>query len=149
MRLIPEHQPSFTRHLDDSVAALPAVAVDAARRAVLGTSAVMFDTAGHSLLRGDHGSLATSPRRTRPCVRPVTSFPSCVAPPRARQVYRQHLSVLHAIDHAERFEVRLRARPTGFSPSDVPEIQRAMTDLGHALVDAAQWCAVVARSRYR
>ncbi len=143
-RLIPERQPSFTRHLDASVASMPAIAVDAGRRAVLGTSAVLFDTAGQSLLRGDRSRLPPL-LESRVALDETRDFLSLVrSTAESEEVYQQHLSVLHAIDHAERFIARLEARPLPSGAVEAIEVREAMTELGHALTDAARWCALMA-----
>lgn len=99
-RLVPERVPSLTRYLDRSVAAIPSVAVEAARRAASAVAGALFRLALTTSPLGDVRSL-DEPRealaRIREFMGNVRSSPDEPA------VHRRHLSVLHATDHLERF----------------------------------------------
>jgi len=109
--LIPEHESLLTRHLDRSVTRIPEVAVEAARRAAALAAFHLFQEARSG------GRVA--PPRTRHGLIPATEVRSALlrirgflgqvhTPPDTGVEHARHLSVLHAVEHLERFSALLR-----------------------------------------
>ena len=103
-RIVPERGSVLTKNLDDSIAEVPAVAVETARRTVNGIAieiihgvqSLLEETARQewavrTLREADHALL-----RTRQFMSHVKSGPD------TDRVHREHISVLHAIDHLDR-----------------------------------------------
>ncbi len=102
-RWIPERGPVLTRLLDPSVASLPSVAVDTARRTVLDIAAVALDVVREALggtRRPDSPTrLAAADRAlvdTREFLQGVRTSAE------SGREHQLHISVLHAIDHLDR-----------------------------------------------
>jgi phosphate:Na+ symporter len=104
IRMVPERGPRLTRHLDPSVARLPAVALEAARRTVAGTLATAATLGRHALEPGRPGpARGASEAAVREALRELRAFLAEVrTPPAPEGPYREHLDLLHAIDHVER-----------------------------------------------
>lgn len=111
-RLIPERGSPYTRNLDPSVAELPAVAIEAARRSVVGVAAAQIDVAC-PLIDGSEGDART------PSLDPITEALHEIreflrhvrtAPDLATE-HPRHLGVLHALDHLDRLDESLREPP--------------------------------------
>jgi phosphate:Na+ symporter len=107
-RLVPERGAALTRNLDPTVAEIPAVGVEAARRTVLGIAAAEIDIASDVI--GGPAARAVTTRlepvrdalaRTREFLRHIRTSPS------ATGVHESHLAVLHALDHLDRLEEAL------------------------------------------
>ncbi len=103
IRMVPERGASLTRHLDPSVAEVPAVAVEVARRTVLAIASEAVHVAVEVLRRMDGGpspaSLVPTGRalgETRTFLRGVRTSPSLTLE------HGRHLAVLHALDHLDR-----------------------------------------------
>lgn len=110
--LVPEREMRLTRHLDRSVAEVPAVAVEAARRAVTETADVVLDLARDVVVRGTGGAPDRARRveRARAALNEVRRFLSLVrTPPDMADDYARHLRVLHASDHLDRLLDALEA----------------------------------------
>jgi len=103
-RIVPERGSVLTRNLDDSIVEVPAVAVETARRTVNGIAVeiingvqVLLEEKGRQewavriLREADHALL-----RTRQFMSNIKSGPD------TDRVHREHISVLHAIDHLDR-----------------------------------------------
>jgi phosphate:Na+ symporter len=112
-RLVPEAGPVLTRHLDPSVAQVPAVAVETARLAVIDTAAALLH-----LLPGGPARPGRMPpasvvlQQADEALGAVRRFLAGVrAPPDAPHAVRSHQSVLHAIDHLDRLIETLRDAP--------------------------------------
>jgi len=102
-RLVPERGPELTRYLDASVASVPSLAVDAARRTVLQTAGLLTGAARATLKDGlrDRSipqTLATADRALAEVRRFLADIRSSPETPRE---HTRHLDVLHAIDHLE------------------------------------------------
>jgi phosphate:Na+ symporter len=141
-RLIPEEEPVLTRHLDPSVANVPAVAVEAARRTAMGAAAVA--------VRGVLARLTDDPHlrpRTADDFAAVTHALSEVrrflaaagttaGPPRE---HNRQLAVLHAIDHLEQLVAHTRRAPTSARLRGDPKIARTADHLAGSLREAIPW----------
>jgi phosphate:Na+ symporter len=112
-RLVPEGAPSLTRNLDPSVAEVPAVAVEAARRAAVDVAGVLFErTVGKISGRGHFqaGSRAGHPEHdAKEALVQIRTFLTRIhSPPGSGDQFGRHLSVLHASDHLDRLRRALR-----------------------------------------
>jgi phosphate:Na+ symporter len=119
-RLIPDRGPRLTRHLDASLVQLPTVAIEAARRTVLGIAAVLT-TALRDAVR--HAALPTfevldAVTAADLALDDTRRFMTGVRAPGGAGIDHAHLSTLHAIDHLERLTGRLREPPRGRPGSD-------------------------------
>ena len=144
--LVPEREPSLVRHLDRSVLEVPDVAVEAARRS---TEAVALE-----LFRGFRGLLATGQDADRGRREPLPPEDQVLtaALDRIREfleqvrtspdqgtMHRRHLSVLHAVDHLDRFRMALddlpteRGRVRGGVVDGIPEVGEAAATLQKVL----------------
>lgn len=105
-RWLPERGPALTRHLDDTVLQTPAVALEAARRALRETAAETLELAAGGL----DGSQVVEPAalRVRQAPELVREFLTKVpAQPDADAVPRLRLALMHAVDHLTRLQSRL------------------------------------------
>lgn len=139
IRMIPDRGAELTRHLDPSVAEIPSVAIEAARRAVLSVAALEVEAARHalanggpSLLDGVHATLTQAFRETRAFLGHVRTSPDG-ADTRAR-----HLAVLHALDHLERLEETLRETRGRTIPDD-PATRRLRSRIVALLEGTGLW----------
>jgi phosphate:Na+ symporter len=110
-RIAPDRGPDFTRHLDPTVARVPAVAAEAARRSVMDIAAALIGELDRML--GDTArpvALGTLLERADSGLDEVRRFLGRTASPDAEQI-GHHLSVLHAMEHLERLIERLRDWP--------------------------------------
>lgn len=139
IRLVPERGPVLTRHLDDSILQIPSVAVDTARRTSRGI-------AGH-LVRQLQSAACRPASRTIDRVsidaadvalREVRAFLGRIPTSGgSRDEHAMHLSVLHALDHLERLEERLRSRPRMHPDDD--QFNQLRDDTCHQLGSLATW----------
>jgi phosphate:Na+ symporter len=119
-RIVPEHEQTLTRHLDPSVAQLPPVAVEAARRVVMDTVAVVARVL-HAALR--------LPRRERLDTTALDAAAAALhgtrrflAGVRSSGDTAEHallLSLHHAMDHLDRLIERVRHNTPETVPDDV------------------------------
>lgn len=131
-RVLPERGLPATRHLDESVAQVPAVAVEAARRATAEIAQVLFDPDSVVRAKPDEAEILDADRaldRVRAFLARVRTSPEDA------EVHRRHQSVLHAIDHLERLREALLTpdHPTGLQDPDVARLRQRVADaLGRA-----------------
>lgn len=112
MRIVPERGPVLTRHLDDSILEIPAVAVDTAARTTKGTAAHLVRELQSAVCRPSRAIDDAAIGVADAALRDVRSFLGRIpVSGGAPAEHATHLSVLHAIDHLDRLEERLRARP--------------------------------------
>lgn len=133
-RMVPERGLPATRHLDVSVQRVPAIAVEAARRATAEVAATLFAPelvnepvrAAASL---DIDSADRALDQVRHFLAGVRTTPGEEAP------HVRHQSVLHAIDHLERLREALTESDDGRARDD-PEIRRTTAIVTDALARA-------------
>jgi phosphate:Na+ symporter len=142
VRLLPERGPAPTRYLDPSVARVPSVAVEAARRTVLEVGGALAGVLRSALERPERARLPLpvldacdggleETRRFLGRIRDAHDEP---------QVRPRHLALLHAIDHLDRLAERLRAH-TPRRPVAEPTFD-ALRSRAAAELDAVQaWLA--------
>lgn len=111
-RMVPDQGSSLTRNLDPSVAHIPAVGVEVARRAVLGIAAEEMRIAVAVLRRAEGGPTPPSLdpvtrglEETRTFLRGVRTSSDVAGE------HHRHLAVLHALDHLDRLDEALREPP--------------------------------------
>ncbi|MEK9508683.1 Na/Pi symporter [Gemmatimonadota bacterium Y43] len=138
-RLVPDRRPSITRNLDPSVAALPAVATEAARLTVMKIGATL---AGQ--VRAVVDGRATAPRRgvaemTAGALAEVRAFLGGVrTPPELVAEHQRHLQVLHAIDHLDRLAESLDEAPDARRLTAIERFL-PLAEIGGALDLATAW----------
>lgn len=140
-RLVPEVRPSLTRNLDPSVARLPDIAVESARRSTMGVADVLLgalarraEVEGEGAPGAAGGGAAPSAdaasdlREVTPALAAIRAFLSRVATdPDEPGQFERHLSVLHALDHLDRLD-EVRRRPVSADvgdPAPVPFLTEA------------------------
>jgi phosphate:Na+ symporter len=139
-RAVPERGDSLDRHLDDSVTAIPMVAVEVARRTTLAASAVSLRAAWSQIAPVSVPRTELVPE-AQGALTHTRRFLAAVRTSDGEDTYRRHLAVLHAIDHSERLaEAALEVRHRGAMLLD-PEIRDAAARLSAPLFDAGLWCA--------
>lgn len=105
--LIREKGPILTRHLDASVARMPPVAIEAARRSAMSVARLLFGRC--TVLLGNeappgYGELDLVVRPARDALVEIRRFFVGVRTSPADSVtHDRHLNVLHALDHLDRF----------------------------------------------
>jgi phosphate:Na+ symporter len=138
-RAVPESGQPITRHLDPSVAELPQVAVEAARRAVIETCDVVVTNfaaalrvARRSAIRMDElAAAADALRETRRFLARVRTADHDLE-------HARHLSVQHAIDHLGRLIDRLQNHtPTG--RTDDAAFDRLRSEAAHLAASLGKW----------
>lgn len=109
IRLVPEEGSELTRNLDPSVAEVPAVAVEVARRTVSriagAATKIAIDVFAGAPERSAAGALQQiqdALERTRGFLQHVRTSPAM------GDEHRRHLAVLHALDHVERLAEALK-----------------------------------------
>lgn len=108
-RLLPDRGPALTRHLDDSLLSVPAVALEATRRALSEAAAGLF-----AALRGIQTGAAADASRAaelREALERIQVFFARIpAEGEEAPVSRLRLAQVHAIDHLVRLQSRLQPR---------------------------------------
>jgi len=136
-RLVADPFPSPTRHLDPSVARIPSVAVEVARRTALEIGAELGSVAAASIARAP---ATPSPERMRVlhhALDDVRTFLARVSTgPEVGDTYERHVSVLHATDHLDRMARALRDAPPASTRAALtahePIVLRASEEIGEA-----------------
>jgi len=139
-RIVPDRDPSLVRYLDVTVASVPAVAVQAARKTALAATGVSFEAASELLTDGKASRIERA-RDARLALGQTRSFLGTVSSPAGNdETYDQRLSVLHAIDHGERLaDAILDVRHLEVVRRE-PELRGLADELFASLGDAAEWC---------
>jgi len=109
-RVLPDHGPALTRHLDNTVLQAPAVALEATRRALRETAAETFHVL-RTTLGGTAGGQTQEIQLRQALDRLQEFFPKI--PPVAEDEPLSQLRVeqLHAMDHLTRLQTRLSPPP--------------------------------------
>ena len=111
-RLIPEPEPTLTRHLHPSVAQLPPVAIEAARRSAEAVARVLFERCRLVLAAGDRAPVEDpygERRQAGEAIAQIRTFVSGLrTAPSQEDEHARHLSLLHAVDHLDGFMGALR-----------------------------------------
>lgn len=110
-RLVPERGPQLTRHLDPSVARVPEVATEAARRTMIKVGTMLVDELDALLALPRHATDPGMLSAVHNALRETTQFLGRVESREGAAEYERELAVLHAIDHLERLASRLERHP--------------------------------------
>ncbi len=113
-RIVRPLAPTYTSHLDPSVARTGHVAIEAARRAIVGIHHDLVQTCDHLLggvARLDEVRART--RRMHEAIHETRAFLALVSShPDAKGQYQRHVSVVHAADHIDRLaEAAVETQP--------------------------------------
>jgi phosphate:Na+ symporter len=102
IRLIPERGPAFTRHIDSSVAAIPAVAIEAARRTVKDITVSIIDEVS-KMIEGSPEEKSRMLDSAENALSQSRLFLSKIRSDKGstREEQDRHVSVLHVIEHNE------------------------------------------------
>jgi phosphate:Na+ symporter len=135
-RLLPERNTAATRHLDDTVAEVPAVAVEAARRATAEVAAriIIFLPAPGAADPGRRAGLEETALALLEIRRFLTRVRTSSDTPRE---HTRHQSVLHAVDHLERLLEALGEREAHVHGDT--EAQRTWREAAPLLDAARAW----------
>ncbi|MGV7929061.1 MAG: Na/Pi cotransporter family protein [Spirochaetota bacterium] len=103
-RAIPEKGSRLTRNLDMSVTNVASVAIETARRTVIGIAAVVMESLRRILnAESSFHNIADDIEEAGTALRETGRFLSRVrSQPESSEIHQRHLSVLHSIDHLER-----------------------------------------------
>lgn len=140
-RLVPERGPVLGRHLDASVADIPALAIDAARR-TLREIALLQATQVRALFSESAAPPASSadPRPTALALASTRDFLARIpAAASGTTEHARYLSVLHALDHGERLEEGLREALPGQRTLRAPELLATIAVATQGLDQVLAW----------
>jgi phosphate:Na+ symporter len=108
-RWLPDTETPLTRHLDESVLAVPEIALEATRRALAETAAELFDAARRRLAWGNRGYHDSGMPRVSAAIERIQPFLARIHHlPTDRPMSRSHVAQIHAIDHLLRLEDSLK-----------------------------------------
>jgi phosphate:Na+ symporter len=139
-RLVPDRSPGLTRYLDDAVADVPAVALEAARRSTIAIARLETAALAAILERGGAAADDSWQAEAANARQAVRAFLARVATgPDAPREYEQHLDILHALDHLERLAGRLAIAPPTPPPPAWRETLEAWGDVQLANALAREW----------
>ncbi|TVQ30500.1 MAG: Na/Pi cotransporter family protein [Phycisphaeraceae bacterium] len=143
MRIAPERGPQLTRYLDRAIASVPEVAVEAARRTVTDTAAVVVGVmarrlAGVGTEEQRHGTIELD--RADEALREVRSFlGEARVAPGSEQEHRRHVSTLHAADHLQRLiEAARETKRVRVARTD-PALAEMVKELADGAAEALRW----------
>jgi phosphate:Na+ symporter len=141
VRLVPERRRAMTNYLDDSVRALPPVAVEAARRTVVEIAAAVFEVARQVLQpRGIVGDRRDPLAAAREALGRTRAFLGGVrTSPEMENEHRRHLAVLHALDHVERMIEALEEVPAHDWLTPEGELHAVAAGTAGSLVEPLAW----------
>jgi phosphate:Na+ symporter len=103
VRLVPDRGPALTRHLDPSVATVPAVAIEAARRTIMDLAIEAVELARQRPRSWRDGRDGEERReRAEEAVRAARAFLAQVRTTPGTTEGARHVAALHALDHVDR-----------------------------------------------
>jgi len=111
-RILPDHEPALTRHLDNSVLEVPAVALEATRRALSETAAETFSALAAALSGTTKTGEALGLRLTRATEDLESFFRRIPATDDSQTIAATRVGQLHAMDHLTRLQKRLTPSPS-------------------------------------
>jgi len=101
-KLIPERVPSLVAHLDMSVAQIPAVAIEAARRSGTAIGQVLFESCLRLLERDGEGRTAAIPSSTKEEITRLRDFAASIGSASVDpEEHGRHIALLHLVDHLD------------------------------------------------
>jgi len=143
-RLLPSPDDALTEHLDPSVTEIPAVAIEVARRSVGAIGSALFQHTRAALrLREGHDRPPKSERLPDRGIFPLalSEVRTFLGGVRTSAVggdeHRRHLSILHAVDHLDRYVEAMEEFEEGRRPRDpMQRLSHARTLLDQGLIGA-------------
>jgi phosphate:Na+ symporter len=155
IRLVPERGPHLTRHLDPSLATVPPVAVEAARRTSRDVAGTLVAVLAGGLTRPGSPPDPVMVTAADEALHETRRFLGGLQMGQSASASDRHLAVLHTIDHLERVVERLRSTPTIASFDEetkaAAEVVRALLEPLHSSLTAdgplptGAWEALAAR----
>lgn len=137
-RIVPERGPVLTRHLDPSVARVPEIATEAARRTMIKVAAVLVDALDGLLHRPTpRAPDANTMEAVRQALGETTRFLGIVESWEGAAEFERELAVLHTIDHLERLAERIVRHPR--HPAFDPTLSRLYDHAHNELRQVRQW----------
>lgn len=134
-RLLPEHRPALTRHLDPALREVPALAIGAAVTTLRGVLGQAFAAAGRTVQGGGHPGPAAF-QALRQASEAAGELVERMPPGEPRMLARLN-DTLHLLDHVRQF-VRAAGKPARYRHLDVlPALRARATEFATALLDAA------------
>jgi phosphate:Na+ symporter len=111
-RLLPERESGLVRHLDDTLLSVPAVALEATRRALTETACVMMESILDQV-EGRHSAAAAARRADiKQALLRIGEFFARIPPLTADEpLSHMRVAQMHAIDHLTRLKPRLKPDP--------------------------------------
>lgn len=140
-RWVPDEGSTLTQHLSRAAADLPAIVVEAARRTAADIAAASFELTDRLLtsspqpsgVERELGAIDAALNATREHLRVVRSDPTTPG------VYREHVAVLHLLDHLHRLVEALGEKPNIRALSRHAVTTELTTKLAAGLRLAAPW----------
>ena len=111
-RMIPDHGPELTRHLDRTVLHVPAMALEASQRALMATAVGWFEWVRAGLVAGHQPNRSPSEEELRRALADISSFLAGV--PNAdgdSALVANRVAQVHALDHLTRLTSRWSRYP--------------------------------------
>jgi phosphate:Na+ symporter len=141
-RFVPEAEPELTRDLDRTVAALPPVALEAARRTLVRLFGAAAALTRDELSPESPHDAAEAEAQIVAIERGLVDVRRFVAGVQsgneATEVHARHLALLHATDHLARLVSACRERTSVAAARRDPTLGRIATDLRTALAPVAE-----------
>ncbi len=108
-RLLPDKGPALTRHLDATLLQVPAVALEATQRALVDIACATFEGV-RGVLDGEYGGVEQNQRlRIRQALQQTQNFFARIpATVEGESLLQPRLAQMHAIEHLQRLQTRLR-----------------------------------------
>ena len=126
-RMLPDHGPALTRHLDDSVLQLPSVALEATRRSLSETAAEAFVAVREGLVSAHSAPTEARQARVRQAlVRLQEFFPRIPAVASDQPWSQRRVSQMHALEHLARLQSSMVPPPSVRHVLDDPRLAPAL-----------------------
>ena len=140
-RYIPERGSALTRNLDDSVTKVAPVAVETARRTVIGIAALVMGSLRRLVLAEvTYRDIADDIEGAQTALAETGRFLGKVSSESASaEVHHQHISVLHAIDHLERLTDACKEIEEVRTVAHIEELRAIALEKLDQLDDVVKW----------
>ena len=137
--LVPDRTPALTRNLSSSAHAVPAVAVEAARRTARAIAAELLAAMQARLRGAPPGRNGGGAGEASAALAETARYLGEVHTTDGGDAYGRHVSVLHAVDHLERLAAALEQRePARIVPADA-DARQAAAELERRLDAPVEW----------
>jgi phosphate:Na+ symporter len=144
-RMVPERRRSLTRQLEPAVAAVPPLAVEAARATLLTCASEVSEGAASLMARPptvrERRVANVRLQRVREALEEARTFLATVrSDPASESDHRRHVSVLHALDHLQGAVDALRRREALETLRSAPHLAAPRDHLRESLESLVAWC---------